>query len=101
METNDAYGRVLPTFRDVCNEMIETNIRKNADYGGAYSDLFKEFGDMAAIVPLQTKLNRIKNIVSKGGEVNNESLQDSVLDLGCYAVMYLVELKARENDSYN
>ena len=39
----------------------------------------------------------IKLNIRKGGEVHNESLSDSVLDLACYAVMYLVGLENRED----
>lgn len=88
------YGGV--TFRDICNQMIELNIRKSNDYGASYQNLLREFGDVAAVIPLQNKLDRIKNIIRKGGKANNESLQDSVLDLACYAVMYLVGLENRE-----
>ena len=90
------YGAV--TFRDICNQMIETHIRKSNDYGTSFQDLIREFGDVAAVIPVQNKLDRIKNIIRKGGEVHNESLSDSVLDLACYAVMYLVELNDRENE---
>ena len=89
------YGGV--TFRDICNQMIELNIRKSNDYGASYQNLLREFGDVAAVIPLQNKLDRIKNIIRKGGKANNESLQDSVLDLACYAVMYLVGLENRED----
>lgn len=85
------------TFRDICNEMMETNVRKSGDYGPSYTNLFAEFGDVAAIIPLQNKLDRIKNLVRRG-KANNESLADSVLDLACYAAMYLVELRKRENE---
>ena len=89
------YGGV--TFRDICNQMIELNIRNSNDYGASYQNLLREFGDVAAVIPLQNKLDRIKNIIRKGGKANNESLQDSVLDLACYAVMYLVGLENRED----
>lgn len=91
------YGGV--TFRDICNQMIELNIRKSNDYGASYQNLLREFGDVAAVIPLQNKLDRIKNIIRRGGEVHNESLRDSVLDLACYAVMYLMELSERENNA--
>lgn len=87
------YGAV--TFRDICNRMVETHIRKQGDYGDSYAGLIREFGDVAAVIPLQNKLDRIKNIIRNGGETNNESLADSVLGLACYAVMYLVELNKR------
>lgn len=95
-EPTTQYG-ARPTFRDICNQMVELNIRKSGDYGQSYHDLIREFGDVAAVIPLQNKLDRIKNLVRKGGEANNESLSDSVLDLACYAVMYLMELNEREN----
>lgn len=92
-EPQARYGAV--SFRDICNRMVETNIRKSGDYGDSFQNLIKEFGDIAAVIPLQNKLDRIKNIIRKGGEANNESLADSVLDLACYAVMYLVQLNTR------
>lgn len=96
MEESAVYGNQTVTFRDICDRMVELNIRKASDYGQSYQNLIKEFGDVAAVLPLQNKLDRIKNIIRKGGESNNEPLADSVLDLACYAVMFMVELENRK-----
>lgn len=91
-----AYIAAAPSpdaFRQVTERMAATYTAKNAAYGDSYSQLFAEFGPLAAVVPLANKLNRIKSLI-RNPELagNNESLRDSVLDLANYAVMFAMEL---------
>ena len=47
------------------NELLETYKAKNADYGDSFSDSFREFGIVSAVVRMTDKMNRIKSLSKK------------------------------------
>lgn len=86
------------TFDSVLDEMKELHAKKDKDYGSAFHKSFEEFGVTAGVVRLNDKMERVKSLVKNGkAEVKDDSLLDSLKDLGCYAVMLYVELKNKEN----
>ena len=86
------------TFESVLDEMKELHAKKDKDYGSAFHKSFEEFGVTAGVVRLNDKMERVKSLVKNGkAEVKDDSLMDSLKDLGCYAVMLYVELKNKEN----
>ena len=86
------------TFESVLDEMKELHAKKDKDYGSAFHKSFEEFGVTAGVVRLNDKMERVKSLVNNGkAEVKDDSLLDSLKDLGCYAVMLYVELKNKEN----
>lgn len=46
------------------------------------------FGHWSYLQMIWVKLNRIKTVNSKGGKINYESINDSLIDLGSYLLMY-------------
>ena len=86
------------TFESVLYELRDLHAKKNKDYGDAFHKSFEEFGVTAGVVRLNDKMERVKSLVKNGkAEVKDDSLLDSLKDLGCYAVMLYVELKNKEN----
>lgn len=86
------------TFESVLDEMKELHAKKDKDYGSAFHKSFEEFGVTAGVVRLNDKMERVKSLVKNGkAEIKDDSLLDSLKDLGCYAVMLYVELKNKEN----
>lgn len=95
MEGSDTHNA---TFESVLDEMKELHAKKDKDYGSAFHKSFEEFGVTAGVVRLNDKMERVKSLVKNGkAEVKDDSLLDSLKDLGCYAVMLYVELKNKEN----
>lgn len=74
-------------FEKVCQEMLETFIRKHKDYGKGNILDTKELGIAFRV---SDKLNRIKNLLSTQGEPQNESLEESWQDIGVYAVIAIL-----------
>ena len=75
------------------NDLVKIYKAKNKDYGDSFSDSFKEFGLISAVVRMNDKMNRIKSLSKKGGRhVEDESLRDSLMDLANYAMMTVIEL---------
>ena len=84
-------------FRAILAEMLETHIRKGADYGSR-GDIFancrgSEEIDIPAwkgtFIRLLDKVKRIQN-AARGAEMQNESVRDSFIDLANYAIIALI-----------
>ena len=85
--------------QEICRKMTEMYKAKNADYGDSFAKLRKEY-PVAICIRLQDKLNRLKTlIVGNQIQVQDESIEDTLLDIANYAIMELVERKSdgREN----
>lgn len=83
-------------FESICNELVTLQKAKNADYGDSFSKSVKEFGLTAALIPITNKVNRLKQLLqSDSAQVKDESIDDTLKDLACYAIMTLAE---RENN---
>lgn len=84
-------------FRQVAAFLCEQYERKNADYGNAFGKTFGKYGAVSALTRMSDKFGRIERIVLNGpGDVNYESLEDSLGDLASYCMMTIVELNARK-----
>ena len=80
----------------ICKELNNLYIRKNHDYGDAFSESYKRYGNVMPIIRLEDKLNRFRNLVMNGNaEVNTESMEDTILDLANYAIMTVMELESK------
>ena len=84
----------IKLFRKIVNEMADLYEKKNSNYGDSFGQLYDELGAVAGLVPLWNKLHRATSLV-KGDENHFESLEDTFKDLACYAIMNLIEMKAR------
>lgn len=82
-------------FRSIVNKMADLYEKKNSNYGDSFGQLYKELGPTAGLVPLWNKLHRATSLI-KGGENHFESLEDTLKDLACYAIMNLIEMKAEQ-----
>ena len=87
-EENENVGE----FRKVVTEMADLYEKKNANYGNSFSQLFGKLGPVSALVPLWNKLDRVTNLI-QGGKNDFESVEDTLKDLACYAVMSYIEFK--------
>lgn len=76
-------------------EMLKTYWDKNADYGDSFSKLYQEFGLTAPIIRMSDNLERLKTLSKAGARVKDESIRDTLIDLGNHAFMTALEL---END---
>ena len=84
------YGKV-DIHKNICMTLNNTYERKNSDYGDSFASLREEFPD-AILIRLTDKLNRLKTLM-RGVEqkVNDESIEDTLLDLANYCIMEVVE----------
>jgi hypothetical protein len=79
------------SYSNILRSMDETHTRKNNDYGDAAYQGYKKFGPAYFLVQLHNKLSRLESLTinNKTQLVKDESIDDTLLDMANYAVMYL------------
>ena len=85
--------------KQLCDKLHDTYTRKNADYGDSFAKT-RDIVPNAILVRLHDKLNRVTALMTGNKQqVNDESIDDTLLDLAKYALMELVErqVDAHEN----
>ena len=76
----------------ICKELNDIYERKNKDYGDSFGRSFAEYGMTMPCIRLDDKLQRLKNLTRNGSaSVNDESIEDTLLDLANYTIMTLIE----------
>ena len=88
----------LGIYQYILSNLEDTYKRKNSDYGNSVGDTYEKFGDISFLTRITDKYNRILSLADKGecGEVKDEALEDTILDLANYCLLWLVE---REHDA--
>lgn len=74
-------------FKQITEQMLETYIKKNRDYGGAFERGMERDGIISALTRMYDKLDRLHSLKDKDPEIVEESVQDTLLDLANYAIM--------------
>lgn len=92
-------------FHELLNQIGELHDQKRADYGSD-TDPFanvrasQEFGVapwIGALIRLNDKVTRLKTFAMKG-ELQNESAEDSMMDIAVYALIGLLLYREEDND---
>jgi hypothetical protein len=70
--------------------------KKNHDYGNAAHESYEEFGIISYVITLNNKMKRLKTLTKSGveREVNDESIEDTLIDLAAYAIMAVESLRS-------
>lgn len=93
---NAAFG--VPTFEAfdaITNELKDTYIKKNHDYGNSFDKSIDKFGLTAAVVRMNDKMERLGSLMNKDAKVD-ESIRDTVMDLANYCIMTAMYLDKKE-----
>ena len=83
---------------DICNKLNTIYETKNHDYGDSFAKVRKELGNVAILVRLYDKVERLKTLL-QGGEqkVTDEKVEDTLMDLANYCIMELIEREVEQN----
>ena len=81
------------TFENIAKELLDIYIKKNADYGDSFGETYKKLGIISAVTRIADKTNRLVNLSVNERQVNDESIEDSLMDLANYSIMTLIELE--------
>lgn len=101
--------KALPIFRrdnmnkiekheEICREIHEMYIKKNADYGDSVGELYKKLGDISFLTRISDKYNRLMNLMTSEGEQNYESIEDTIQDMANYCIIWLMEREMKKED---
>ena len=80
------------SMRKAYEENYQTFLKKNADYGSSFEESLDEFGEVAGIVRISDKYNRLVNITKNENKVL-ESKADTLKDMANYCLMLAVWLE--------
>lgn len=84
---------------DIIAELNATYFKKNHDYGDSFAESYDEFGPIAAIIRMDDKMRRLKNLIAGDTPlVNSESIRDTLIDLANYAIMLVTEMDSSPDD---
>ena len=86
----------------LCNDIHELYVKKNNDYGDSFAKLRQDYPESICI-RLQDKMNRLKSLmVDKNQQkVDEESIDDTLMDIANYAIMELTERKYEEDTEFD
>lgn len=86
--------RLYEQHKAITQELHETYIAKNKDYGNSFGETYKELGNISALTRILDKINRLKQLsLTDEVHVNDESLVDTIKDAANYLIMYAMELE--------
>ena len=93
----------MTTSIDIMKKAIDLKERKSQDYQGSQftEDDYFPFGDKSFIHMIHTKYLRMRSVVEQKGEVNYESLSDTLIDMIAYCSMYAAWIEREEAKSLN
>lgn len=86
-------------FKKYTDHLAETLQAKNAAYGDSFTKSVDDYGLKVIGIRLSDKYNRIKHLVNSGLlKQNDESLEDTLLDMAGYSILGLKYLEEHKNE---
>ena len=82
--------RELLSYEEIMQKLHDAYVRKNSDYGDSFSKSLNKYGEVAAMVRIEDKKNRLDSLFGKENDrmVVNESLDDTIEDIANYFIMW-------------
>ena len=85
-------------IKPITNDIAKLLEEKNKAYGSSVDMTYGIFGLNAYLVRMYDKVNRLTNLTNKGGEVNDESIEDTLRDLAGYSILALAQLQSEKKE---
>lgn len=94
----------IATHDRICAEIHEMYRKKNADYGDSVGELYKKLGDVSFLTRISDKYHRLMNLMTDYDgymkkEINYESVDDTIMDLANYCIIWLMERELKKEDT--
>lgn len=94
---NEELKKRVEQHRDILDKMNDVYEKKNIDYGDSFSESCDEFGIIASVTRISDKYRRFKQLsLSNANLVEDESIEDTLLDMANYAIMTVMWLKGQK-----
>lgn len=98
-KSDDIEFQSANPFIKYTDDLAVTLLSKNQAYGDSFTKSVDNFGKTVIAVRLSDKFNRICNLIKRGeDQENDESLEDTLLDMAGYSILALKYLKEHKND---
>ena len=86
-------------FKDYTNQLAEILQEKNHAYGDSFTKSVDEDGLLVLKIRLGDKFNRVSSLIKKGElKENDESLEDTLLDMAGYSILALKYLEEHKDE---
>lgn len=96
---SDDIPENVKEFRDIANGLASLYEKKNRNYGDSFGKSIEKYGKISALTRISDKFNRLENaILSKDFDPDDESLEDTLLDMASYCIMTSMALKEMTNE---
>lgn len=87
-------------FKHYTDHLADVLNQKNLAYGDSFTKSLDEDGLLVLKIRLGDKFNRISSLIKRGElKENDESLEDTLLDMAGYSILGLKYLKEHENEN--
>lgn len=94
-ELNKAHTKICDGLRDL-------RMKKGHDYGQCFEFSMGDYGLLSPVVRFRDKLGRLENLLKvKESKVEDESIRDTILDLGNYCILTCAVLDLIEQKKNN
>lgn len=74
-------------LKAICDQNIDLMVRKNQDYSGQKGDNITAGGVKGVAIRLLDKVTRLNNLLDSDGEINFESISDTLNDISNYGLI--------------
>lgn len=95
-DNNDPVNPFMEEYKKIVTDTMNLCERKNLDYGSSVQDTYEKFGDISYLTRITDKYNRICSLMSKDNEVKDESVIDSIKDMGNYCFLWVTSKSLEE-----
>ena len=86
----------------ICDGLRELRLKKGHDYGSVFEQTIGDYGLISPVVRFRDKLGRLENLLKvKEAKVKDESIRDTILDLGNYCILTCAVLDLIEQKKNN
>ena len=86
-------------FSEYTNHLADVLNQKNLAYGDSFTKSVDEDGLLVLKIRLGDKFNRVSSLIKRGElKENDESLEDTLLDMAGYSILGLKYLEEHKNE---
>ena len=95
---DNLYTREVNEFINESEGLVDLYARKNNDYGNSFDKGMENIGMAYGVGRIYDKVGRLVNLTKHpNNQQINESIEDTLKDLGCYSIMMLRYLHQNKN----
>lgn len=95
---DNLYTREVNEFINETEGLVDLYAKKNNDYGNSFDKGMDNIGVAYGVGRIYDKVGRLVNLTKHpNNQQVNESIEDTLKDLGCYSIMMLRYLHQNKN----